>query len=121
MSVRRIDSSGDWTFGQGKANYIRRDDEIRQNVVTRLKSFKFDWFLDTQANIDWFNILGQKSNQETIFREVERVVLNTFGVTEILRLELTRLTDRDATILIEFVTIYNTTFLNEIGVTLDET
>lgn len=121
MSTRKLDSSGDWTFGQGKANYIRRNEEIKQNVVTRIKSFKFDWFLDTQANIDWFNILSQKSNQNTILREVERVVLNTDGVTEITRLEITNLVKRDATILIEFTTIYSQSFLQEIGVSLNET
>ena len=39
MSVRKIDKNGDWTFGQGLGNYIKNDDEISQNVITRLKSF----------------------------------------------------------------------------------
>lgn len=119
MSVRRLDSSGDWTFGQGKANYIRRSAEIRQNVVTRIKSFANDWFLDVRANIDWFNILSQKNNQKTILAEVRRVTLNTEGVREITKLTLIQVTDRAATIELGFKTIYDDDFLETIGVDLD--
>jgi len=52
VSVRSITGAGDWTFGKGKADYVSSSKEIRQNVVTRLRSFKNDWFLDIGDGID---------------------------------------------------------------------
>lgn len=117
MQVRELDENQDWKFGYGKANYIKKNDAILQNVQTRLKSFKNDWFLDQDANIDWFNILGQKETKETIIKEVERVTLQTEGVTKINIIELTEDKEtRKATINIDLDTIYSTN--NELGVTV---
>ena len=96
MKVRRLDTNNDWTFGNGQANYLKDNDAVLQNVATRLKSFKNDWFLDSDAHIDWFNILGSKENKQTILNEVERVVLQTEGVMKINSLELVEIIDRNA-------------------------
>ena len=113
MRVRRLDSNGDWTFGNGQANYIKDNEAILQNVTTRLKSFKYDWFLDVEANIDWFNILGSKENKQTIIREVERVTLQTEGVTKINNIELIETGNRTAKISVNLDTIY--TINNALG------
>lgn len=106
MKVRRLNNDKDWTFGNGQANYLKDNDAVLQNVTTRLKSFKNDWFLDGDANIDWFNILGSKENKQTIINEVERVTLQTEGVTKINSIELTETENRGANILINLDTIY---------------
>lgn len=80
MSVSRLDSNGDWTFGQGLAGYITGSDEVKQRVVTRLKSFKNDWFLDTDAYIDWFNLLSNRNTEETTRAQITKTVLDTVGV-----------------------------------------
>ncbi len=116
--TRALTKTGDWTFGQSLANYLSRADMVRQNVVTRVKSFKNDWFLDVEANIDWLNILANKNNREVIRSEVERVVFSTEGVKSITRLEILEATARRATILIEFETIYDKNFNEQIGVTV---
>jgi hypothetical protein len=113
MKVRRIDSDGDWTFGQGLANYACGSEAIRQNVTTRIKSFKNDWFLDYGAEIDWFNILANKNNEKTILREVSRVTLGTAGVARITVLRVDGITKRDAQITLSFVTIFDDSF-NEV-------
>jgi hypothetical protein len=117
MTTRRIDSNGDWTFGQGRSNYCQRSEEIIQNVITRIRSFKYDWYLDTKAEIDWINILGQLGNKDTILREIERVTLNTDGVKTINTLEIINLSKRKVTISLGFTTIYDSEFLQEIGIT----
>lgn len=117
MQVRQLNEDQDWMFGYGKANYLKDNDAILQNVQTRLKSFKNDWFLDQDANIDWFNILGQKETKETIVKEVERVTLQTDGVTRINLIELNENKEtRNATINIDLDTIY--TINNSLGVTV---
>jgi hypothetical protein len=115
ITVRKLDNNKDWTFGQGLANYQDKDNAIAQNVSTRLKSFMFDWFLDQQANIDWFNILGQKNNKQVILNVVKTTVLNTDGVisvSDILILDGTDMQSRMLQIQVNFTTIYNT-FLEE--------
>ncbi|WP_373033344.1 hypothetical protein [Sulfurovum sp.] len=118
MKVRRIDANGDWTFGQGLANYIIKAPMVRQNVVTRIKSFKFDWFLDVDAEIDWFNIIGSRNNEKTILSELERVVLATTGVRTIDRLRINGITKRDASIELIFTTIYDVSFTENIGIAI---
>lgn len=116
MSVNRLDSNGDWTAGQGLANNLTESNEIAQNVATRIKSFKNDSFMDTEANIDWFNILSQKNNENTVLNEVRRVTLETFGVRQVDFVDIEDLTDRVVTIRLQYQDIYGETFLTEIGV-----
>lgn len=80
MIVRALDQNGDWTFGKGQSNYLTKNDAIRQSIKTRLKSFKFNWFLDSQANIDWFNLIGRYSVKSAIESEIERVIIQTENV-----------------------------------------
>lgn len=115
MSVRALDSNGDWTFGQGRANYKTKSNEIAQNVVTRLRSFKNNWFLDTDANIDWFSILGNYNNEQTIRREIERVTIETDGVKSIEKIEILVDSSRKATISLEYTDIFEESFVKEIG------
>jgi len=118
MTVRRLDEFGDWTFGQGKANYLIAADEVFQNVVTRVKSFQNDWFLDTTQCINWLDILGNKNNKKIILDEVERVVASTLGVRSIKQLDLIETTNRTATIYLKLDTIYNIQFEQEIGINI---
>ena len=115
MRVSGLDKDGDWLFGRGLASYAAKADAIRQNVVTRLRSFSSDWFLDTDACIDWIDLLGRRETQSEIMRAVERVTLATEGVTTITRLEISaKASTRSASILLTFGTIFDTEFEEEI-------
>lgn len=116
MATRKIDTNGDWTFGSGLGNYIKKDDEISQNVSTRIKSFKFDYFLDVTLNIDWLNILSIKNNEDIIINEVRRIAQNTDGVQRVNSVEIIENSQRNATIQINFDTIYNKNIQREVGV-----
>lgn len=89
MIVAGLDKDDDWNFGRGLAVYKLNSEAIRQNVLTRIRSFKNDWFLDSEAEIDWINLLSQKNATAQILREVERVVLSTDGVVNLLELNIT--------------------------------
>jgi hypothetical protein len=106
MRVSRLTVNGDWTFGKGRANYLRRGDAIHQNVVTRLRSFTDDWFLDTASGLPWYELLGSKGAQARMLREIERVILTTGGVRTLDRLSVT-VTDRMASIDITLTDIFN--------------
>ena len=117
MRVSGLDSNNDWRFGRGLAVYISNAPAVRQNVVTRLKSFASDWFLDTGANIDWIDLLGRRGTRDEILREVERVTLATEGVTTISRLDIeVKTSSREASIMLSFGTIFDVDFEEEIGI-----
>lgn len=107
MRVSKITSDGDWTFGKGKAGYVSNTDAVRQNVVTRIRSFTNDWFADIEHGVNWFGLLGSKSNEESILRAIEKIVLETSGVGTITVLRLVDLDkNRSATIELNFTTIF---------------
>jgi hypothetical protein len=115
MTVRALSDSGDWTFGSGRANYIGAVAAINQKLSTRLKSFKNDNPLNMNDNIDWIFLLGQKGTEGTILKEIERVALQTQGVTQITSLEVTKTIDRVQSIELMYNTIYS------VGETLEVT
>lgn len=115
MRVSGLDKDGDWRFGRGLASYISRGDAVRQNVVTRIKSFRSDFFLDVDACIDWIDLLGRRETKEEIMRAIERVTLATDGVTTITKLEIeVKTSTRNATIMLAFGTIFDDAFTEEI-------
>jgi len=93
MIVSRIDKNGDWTFGNGHANYATKSEAIGQSVVTRLRSFTDDWFADIGHGIPWIKLLGTRGTEQQILAEIEKTILNTTGVRSI---ELLRLNSVDS-------------------------
>ena len=117
MSVAGLSSSGDWRFGKGLASYLRKSDEIRQNTVTRLRSFTNDWFINTEAGLPWVELFGDKNPEKRTLREIERVVLATPGVRVIERLRITNIdADRNATIELSVVDIFDERFTETVSV-----
>lgn len=110
MKVSGLDKTGDWRFGRGRAVYVQDSAAILQDVVTRLRSFRGDWFLDVRAHIAWIDLLGQPGSRDRILREVERVTLATDGVVRLTHLSMDyNRTDRRARILLGYEDIFNVT------------
>ena len=118
MKVSRLDTNYDWVFGRNDKAYVDGSRMVKQNVVTRIRSFQDDWILDTDSHIDWIALLGSRNSQGQILREVERVVLDTDGVLRIDKLELSvNNKKRTAQINLSFTTIYDDTINEQIGIT----
>ena len=84
MTIRALNTDHDWTYGK----HFSQRNEVAQNLKTRLLSFKSDWFLDLEAHIDWWAILGQRDNEGIIRSEIIRVALATANVNKIINLKL---------------------------------
>lgn len=97
MRVRALDESHDWLFGKGQNDYKTAVDALRQNIDTRLLQFLGDCFFDQTAGVDWFNLMGQKS-QVAITLSVSSVILNTPGVTSINQIEAVLSETREFTV-----------------------
>lgn len=84
MRYRRLSSDGDYTFGQGSANFLVNSPEcVAQAVKTRLLLWQGEWFLDKTSGTPWSqSILGIRTNP-TYDLVIQNRVLETKGVISI--------------------------------------
>lgn len=83
MIVRELDSSHDWTFGRGFANYLNGSDAIAQCVKTKLLALKRDWFLNRDDGIAWFDYLTKNPNTKQLEIDVRTEIFKVEGVLNI--------------------------------------
>jgi len=88
MRTRAVDAQNDWFFGKGKNDYKVNIFAVAQNVKTRLQSFLGDCFFQSNAGLDWFNLMGDK-NLPALELAISSVILNTAGVTGIVEISTT--------------------------------
>lgn len=98
MKVRRLDAHGDWTFGQGRANYADRGESTAQRTRTRLLSFLGDWFLDLDFGMPWLDNFERPGNLVALERAARLTILQTSGVAQLDSLELVLSPERVLTI-----------------------
>lgn len=81
-----LDDSHDLYFGSRAGIAIATDaDAVRQGILTRLRLFRGEWYLDTNAGVPWFeSAFLAGSNIRSIERTIKRQILDTPGVDEIL-------------------------------------
>lgn len=84
MRVRAQTESGDYSFGQGSDNFLVNSPQcVAQLVLTGLKLWQGEWFLDVTAGMPWeTEVLGP--NPESVYdAAIQNQVLSTQGVTGI--------------------------------------
>jgi hypothetical protein len=80
MTVRKLDADGDLAMGPQEFLTGYTAEEVAQNVMTRLKFFLGEWFLDTQDGTDWFgSVLGKGSPLASRESVIRRRILLTRG------------------------------------------
>ena len=85
MTIRNLDASGDWTFGQGVGNYLRGEAAVELNIRTRLLCFLGDCWWSTGFGIDWWNLLVGRgpAAQTNVVVAVRAFLASSYGVTRI--------------------------------------
>ncbi|MEX3929735.1 hypothetical protein AB4Y36_37990 [Paraburkholderia sp. BR10936] len=104
MKVRRLDAYGDWTFGQGTANYADDGESTAQRVRTRLLMFLGDWFLNLAVGMPWLTDFERPANLADIERSARLTILQTTGVAQLDSLDLTLSPDRELQVTAEVQT-----------------
>ena len=118
MSVRAVDNSNDWCFGQGKQSYRVGVEEIKQMVKTRVLSFLNDCFFAMNEGIDWFNLLGKGSDlEDRLKKSISSTILQTYGITRLNSVELLRNPKRELILTYSVNTIYSSVYDDVIEVT----
>lgn len=101
MIYRRLDSNGDYQVGLFLANTPAA---VAQAVQTRLLLWRGEWFLDTTDGTPWLQgILGHNTNYDL---EIQRRILDTPGVTEIIRYSSNVNSARELSVTATINTIY---------------
>ena len=84
MRYRKLDTNGDYSFGQGQANFLIDDVAcVAQKILTRLKLWEGEWFLDTTEGTPWLQQILGKNTKQLYDLAIQTRVLATDGVTKI--------------------------------------
>ena len=84
MKYRKLDESGDMTFGSGLDNYfIDSAEAVAQSVLTRLRMWLHEWYLDTNDGTPYYQqVLGKHTQTEAVQAIYQRI-RETAGVNRI--------------------------------------
>ena len=83
MIIRALDTLGDWTFGQGKQNYLSSQKAINENIQTRLLEFLNNAFWNMNAGADWPRLLGTPGTKQEIILTCRAIILQSYGVNAV--------------------------------------
>ncbi len=114
MRYRILSPAGDYTFGQGAAEFLANTPEtVAQAVKTRLELLRGEWFLDTTEGLDTALILGA-GTQATYDQVVQERILGTEGVTTIDSYASYLADDRSLTIACFISTVYGPIIIQQV-------
>lgn len=84
MRYRALDADGDYTFGQGQANFLQNSPScVAQSVLTRLRLWQGEWFLDKTEGTPWLQQVLGRNTQPVYDLAIRTRVLQTAGVKSI--------------------------------------
>jgi hypothetical protein len=114
MRYRQLDANGDYVFGNGPGEFlVNTPAAVAQAVVTRLKLWQGEWFLDSQAGTPYNTQVLGYGTQNVYDAAIQTVILNTTGVNQISDYSSSfNRTTRALTINATVATIYGTTTIN---------
>jgi len=117
MRYRRLEAgTDDYSFGQGQVNFYKDDPVgVAQAVLTRLRLWLTEWFLDIEEGMPWVEGVLGKQQQTTADNTIRAHVLETQGVSSITDYGSQFNPDnRTLAVQIEIDTIYGPITINEV-------
>lgn len=84
MRYRKLDSQGDYVFGQGPQEFLTDSPEaVAQAIATRLRLETGEWFLDSQEGTPYQEQILGTNKQTTYDFAIKERILGTQGVIAI--------------------------------------
>lgn len=89
MRYRKLDKTGDMTFGSQQADFYRDSPEaVAQAILTRLRLWAGEWFIDRTEGTPYQQAILGTGTKKTIEPAMRARILDTQGVTTIEEFEL---------------------------------
>jgi len=116
MRYRKLTADYDYSFGQGQVNFYRNDPVgVAQAVLTRLRLWLSEWFLDNEEGMPWVQGVLGKNDKSTADNTIREHVLETQGVLSITDYGSQFDPDnRTLSVQIEIETLYGATTITEV-------
>ncbi|MDH0030306.1 MULTISPECIES: hypothetical protein [unclassified Acinetobacter] len=84
MRYRKLDENGDYSFGNSQANFYQNTPQaVGQAVLTRLRLWVGEWFLNIDDGTDWLDQVLGRGTSLLYEQVIKQRILGTQGVTEI--------------------------------------
>lgn len=112
MRYRKLSPSGDYIFGMGATFLVDSPATVAQAVLTRLRLYVGEWFLDKREGLALDAILGY-GTQATRDREIQERILGTPGVRSLASYS-SSVEGRAFRVTATIDTIYGTTTISEV-------
>lgn len=116
MIYRKLDEDGDYTFG-GNGNSFYRNDPlgVSQSVITRLRLWENEWFLDISEGMPYLDGVMGKYTMDDVDSIIKERIINTEGVVEITSYQSSFNPDlRKFSVSVTISTIYGEAVINEV-------
>lgn len=116
MKYRKLDSNGDYSFGNGNQDFLKdTPDTVAQAVLTRLRLWLGEWFLDTSEGTAYQEGVLGKNDEATANAVMRERILGTQGVLSITAFSSSLNRDlRTYAVSATIDTIYGPAVINEI-------
>lgn len=112
MRYRAQSDTGDYVFLGNSPFFIDTPDAVAQAVLTRLRLNAGEWFIDDRVGFDLSLVLGNNT-QNSRDLEVQRVILGTQGVTQMVSYSSQVTPDRRFTVNATVDTLYGPVNITE--------
>jgi len=114
MRYRALTSAGDYSFGQGNANFlINSPAAVAQAVKTRLLLMAGEWFLDNTDGTPYSTEILGTGTALLFDQAIRERILDTQGVTGIV-LYASQVLNRKLSVQATISTIYGVTFIQQV-------
>ena len=95
MRIRRNDKDNDWQFGNSQADFlIDCNAAVAQNIKTKLQEWKYNFFANKLAGVDYRRFLGQRGQRQLLDEAIKDVILSVDEVLALTKYE-SLLSDRE--------------------------
>ena len=100
----KTDADGYLVFTDGMPEIVEGTESIKQNIRSRIRTIKGDYFLDNRIGLDYQNGF-QKGNKRFLQYEIRKAILSTPGVVGIKVFNFEVDATRKATVYAEIETV----------------
>lgn len=115
MKYRKLDSTGDYSFGQGSSQILENSPEaVAQAVRTRLLLHQGEWFLDKAEGMTWMTEVFGTGTMTLYDSAIRQRILQTPGVIAISDYQSRRDQVRHLEVSCTITTQYGTTQLQQV-------